>query len=116
MLRMSVQDVNCLFYDLQIISLIQDLMQPGSDVVVFNLLRSLNWDDIEISSYTVMCLTDATNIGYLRIRALANVVSMLVDYQVRVTLNLAIYAKHNNFIQRVSNRLHKLYLEKCEQF
>lgn len=59
-------------------------MQPGSDVAVFNLLRSLNWDDIEISSYTVMCLTDATNIGYLRIRALANVVSMLVDYQVRV--------------------------------
>lgn len=82
---MSVQDVNCLFYDLQIISSIQDLMQPGSDVVVFNLLRSLNWDDIEISSYTVMCLTDATNIGYLRIRALANVVSMLVDYQVRVS-------------------------------
>nr|CAD7440943.1 unnamed protein product [Timema bartmani] len=60
--------------------LYQDLTKPNTDKVL-RLMRKLEWDNEELSSYAVKCLTFAFNVKYYNIRCLANLVAGLVTYQ-----------------------------------
>nr|CAD7392054.1 unnamed protein product [Timema cristinae] len=60
--------------------LYQDLTKPNTDKVL-RLMRKLEWDNEELASYAVKCLTFAFNVKYYNIRCLANLVAGLVTYQ-----------------------------------
>ncbi|XP_054263134.1 regulator of nonsense transcripts 2-like [Macrosteles quadrilineatus] len=58
-----------------------DLVQPDSEIKIMNCLRQLDWNDPEIASFTISCLTNASKLCYNRIRGLALTVCALIDYQ-----------------------------------
>lgn len=63
--------------------LYQDLQKNNTDKIL-KLMRKLNWQDEDISAYTVKCLTSAHNMKYLNIKWLANLLAGLVSYQEEV--------------------------------
>ncbi|KAK9871574.1 hypothetical protein WA026_012955 [Henosepilachna vigintioctopunctata] len=63
--------------------LYQDLQKNNIDKVM-RLVRKLNWNDEDTSSYTIKCLTNAYNVKYYNIRCLANLLAGLVAYQEEV--------------------------------
>ena len=57
-------------------------------------MRRINWDDEELKSFAVNCLTAAWNVRYNSIHCLANLVSGLALYHVNI-LNL--FMRKKNF-------------------
>ncbi|XP_034251967.1 regulator of nonsense transcripts 2 isoform X2 [Thrips palmi] len=60
--------------------LYQDLSKPTTDKV-FRLIRRLDWEDKDLASYTIKCLTAAWNVKYYNIRCLASLVAGLAVHQ-----------------------------------
>ncbi|GJQ68791.1 putative RNA binding protein [Trypoxylus dichotomus] len=63
--------------------LYQDLQKNNTDKIL-RLMRKLDWNDEEVASYAVKCLTGAHNMKYFNIRCLANLLAGLVAYQEEV--------------------------------
>ena len=61
--------------------LYQDLCKSNTEKILRH-MRKLDWDDPEISSYAVKCLTFAWNVKYYNVRCLANLLAGLMSYQV----------------------------------
>ncbi|KAG8238802.1 hypothetical protein J437_LFUL018532, partial [Ladona fulva] len=59
--------------------LFQDLAKPTTDKVLRQ-MRKLDWDDSEVSSYAIRCLTQIWKFKYFNIRCVANMVSGLVGH------------------------------------
>lgn len=67
----------------------EELSKNNVDRIV-KYLRRLNWDDPEISNYTIRCLSRAYLLRYHIIRCLADVVSALSSYQEKAVTKVKI--------------------------
>ena len=47
-------------------------------------MRRINWEDVELTNFAISCLTAAWNVRYNTIHCLANLVSGLALYHVRI--------------------------------
>lgn len=63
--------------------LYQDLQKTNTDKIM-RLMRKLDWNNQEIATYAIKCLTNAFNLKYFNIRCLANLLAGLVAYQEEV--------------------------------
>lgn len=62
--------------------LYQDLNPSDeAETKILNLMRKLDWRDVETANFAIRCLTHAWNIKYPNIRCLANLLAGLVEYQ-----------------------------------
>ncbi|KAK9720823.1 MIF4G domain [Popillia japonica] len=63
--------------------LYQDLQKNNTDKIL-RLIRKLDWNNEDVATYAVKCLTGSHNMKYFNIRCLANLLAGLVSYQEEV--------------------------------